>query len=177
MSLVTYLFAFEGVKSFFIFRKTLCFLTSEFCKILPYRKRLPQEEDNDILLQRRQLKEPPAPASGSSSYKTQLAVEPSIVGWKRPLRSRTPSRPSSGSSPARPSAPYRGSPTSSPKGPGKYSAPPQDNPEYRLRTRRLHEGLPFLLTQFRFRIIREGIGKILFPCGLLPCVKNRCIIL
>ena len=34
MSLVTYLFAFEGVKSFFIFRKTLCFLTSEFCKIL-----------------------------------------------------------------------------------------------------------------------------------------------
>ena len=34
MSLVTYLFAFEGVKSFFVFRKTLCFLTSEFCKIL-----------------------------------------------------------------------------------------------------------------------------------------------
>ena len=34
MSLVTYLFAFEGVKSFFIFRKTLSFLTSEFCKIL-----------------------------------------------------------------------------------------------------------------------------------------------
>ena len=34
MSLVTYLFAFEGVKSFFIFRKTLCFMASEFCKIL-----------------------------------------------------------------------------------------------------------------------------------------------
>ena len=38
MSLVTYLFAFEGVKSFFIFRKTLCFLTSEFCKILLWKR-------------------------------------------------------------------------------------------------------------------------------------------
>ena len=38
MSLVTYLFAFEGVKSFFVFRKTLCFLASEFCKILNMSK-------------------------------------------------------------------------------------------------------------------------------------------
>ena len=49
--------------------------------IFPYRKRLPQEEDFDILLQWRQRKEPPAHASGSSSYKTQLTVEPSIVGF------------------------------------------------------------------------------------------------
>ena len=52
MSLVTYLFAFEGVKSFFIFRKTLCFLTSEFCKILKEWQILFSLSDNKELTYR-----------------------------------------------------------------------------------------------------------------------------